>query len=255
MAKISETTAPETQRVQGDAKAWTSSVERVLALGGLVWAILFVVAFAMAGEEPAASAPIGEIRGYFDSWPDAATVLYGLAGIGLVGYLAVLALRLVGSAQRTLGATAISGAAVSVIVQTAGDVAFLSLTLGEPRGIGQEQARTMLQVHEASHALQPYLIAVFTVCAGIVAIETRVIARWLGWAGLALGACMLVVGTGSLVGAADFAHDSDAAIATFLLFIAWVGGTSVSMAKKGVTNSISRSRSNAHSVHTTGSNT
>lgn len=232
MNKISETVTPETQRVQGNGKTRTSSVERIIALGGAVWAILFLVAFAMAGEEPVASASIGEIRDYFDSWPDAATVVYGLAGIGLVGYLAVFALRLVSSAQRTLGATAVAGAAAFVILQTAGDVAFLSLTLGEPTGLGPEQSRTMLQLHETSHALQPYLLAVFMVCAGVVAISTRIIARWLGWAGIGLGAWMLVLGTGSLGGAAAFAHDSDAAITSFLLFIAWVGATSISMARR-----------------------
>jgi len=210
-----------------------STAERVLALGGLWWAVLFVTTFALAGEEPPSNAPIGEIRDYFAAFPGSATVAYGLAGIGLVCYLAMFALRLIGSTQRSLGTVAITGAAFFVMLQAAGDVAFLSLTYGPSSALGTEQARTMLQLHETSHTLQPYSMAVFVVCAGLVALQTRIFAHWLGWAGIVIGSFLLVVGTGGLAGSAEFAHDTEAAMASFVLFIAWVGATSVSLALNG----------------------
>lgn len=212
--------------------ARTPWADRVLALGGVGWAVLFVVSFGLAGTEPAGDAPIAEIRNYFASWPAAATVLYALAGVGLVGYLAVLATRLLGSSQRALAATAVVGATVFVILQAAGDVAFLSLTRTGGAGVGEEQARSMLQLHEMSHALQPYLMAAMVIGAGVLAVETRVFARWLGWAGIGLGACLAVVGTATLAGVAGFGHDSEPAIAAFFGFIAWVGATSVSLARR-----------------------
>lgn len=126
------------------------TAERALALGGLWWAVLFITTFALAGEEPPSSAPMAEIRDYFASFPGAATVTYGLAGIGLVGYLAVFGPRLVSTTQRALGAVAISGAAFFLMVQTAGDVAFLSLTYGSPNALS-----CMKRVTRSSHTPWP----------------------------------------------------------------------------------------------------
>jgi len=120
-----------------------------------------------------------------------------------------------------------------VMLQTAGDSAFLSLTYGPSDALGAEQARTMLQLHEMAHVLQPYVMGILVVCAGLVAIQSRVFARWLGWAGIVIGAFLLVVGTGGLAGSAEFAHDTEAATASFVVFVAWVAATSISVALKG----------------------
>lgn len=205
--------------------------ERLLALGGLAWAVLFVATFAVAGEEPAADAPASEIDDYFTGLPDAAMVVYALSVVALIAYLAVLAVRLPAARDRSVAVLGLVGGGVFVVLQAAGDTAFLSLTLRDGADLGGDQARTMLQLHEASHVLQAYPMAVFVAAVGLAAWRTGLVPRWVAWSGGASGGYLAVTGTLSLAGSSAFGHDTAPAMVGFLLFIVWVGASSVAMAR------------------------
>ena len=204
---------------------------RVLALGGLAWTVLFLLSFSLAGEEPPATAAGADIQSYFADWPAAANILYALSVLGLIAYLAVVGAALLRSAETLLGAVALSGAVMFAALQAAGDIAFLSLTYHDPADLSDVQARSMLAFHETSHTLQSYPMAAFVASAGLVALRTGLLSRWLGWAGCALAAYLLVTGTPGLAGAADYSHGSEAQVVGFLLFLLWVGASSMGLAR------------------------
>jgi len=205
--------------------------ERTLALGGPAWAILFLISFSLAGTEPAATAAAEEIQGYFGDWPAASTALYAIAGVGMICYFAALGVRLLGTGEKAVAATALVAAATFAVLQTAGDVAFLSLTSHDASGVDTVQARTMLQLHEMSHLMQPLPMAVFVAAAGWVALSTGVLSRWFAWIGIVLAAYLAVTGTLGVAGAAGFGHDGAASVAGFMAFILWVGVSGVVIAR------------------------
>lgn len=186
--------------------------DRVAAVAGILSVVVFVVGQYVA---PALVWPGEQVGGLvatfyvnFEGRLLAEAILFGVASalfLIFLGGLSVVLGRTEGEQPR-LAPVVVAAGAVSigmVLLQAAILTALISLeenSLGIQAQGGAFASRALFYLHGEVRNLALFPFAVFLGAAGAVVLRTGVLARWLGWVGVAFGSVVGVLAAGSIVG-------------------------------------------------------
>jgi hypothetical protein len=204
--------------------------DRVAAVAGILSVVVFVVGQYVA---PVLVWPAEQIGGlvasFYANFEDrllAEAILFGVASalflIFLGGLWAVL-----GQAEgepRRLAPVVVAAGAVTigfVLLQAAILVALIALeesSLGIQEQGASPASRALFYLHEQVRNLALFPFAVFLGAAGAVAVRTGVLARWLGWVGVAFGLLVGVLAAALIAGLDVGPTDQ----VVFLVVAAWL---------------------------------
>jgi hypothetical protein len=204
--------------------------DRVAAVAGILSVVVFVVGQYVA---PALIWPAEQIGGlvasFYANFEDrllAEAILFGVASalflIFLGGLWAVLG-QAEGQPPRLAPVVVAAGAVTIglVLLQAAILVALIALeesSLGIQAQGASPASRALFYLHEQVRNLALFPFAVFLGAAGAVVVRTGVLARWLGWVGLAFGLVVGVLAAGLIAGLDIGPADQ----VVFLVVAAWL---------------------------------
>jgi hypothetical protein len=211
--------------------------DRVAAVSGVLSVVVFVIGQYVAPELVNPEEQVGGVQlTFYVNYEDrllAQAILFGVASmlflIFLGGLRAFLA-RAEGQDTRLAPVVGAAGAvAVGLVLVQAALVVALTALRGNEVGVRAQgsawAARALFYLEGALGDMVLFPFAAFLAAAAVVLLRTRVLPRWLGWAGVALGLLVGVLGAGLPAGL-DIAP-LDQAIP--LLALAWVAGLAFSL--------------------------
>ena len=216
---MASTTAPLSVTVQHTAESrrwrWAGAL-------GLAHLVLMLAAFATEGvaaaQHGASATSVREtFRGLSTTRVELGSYLEAMSFTALVPALVLLAGLL--SARSEVGRVAartalVLGAAYVASTFAVGFPPLTSAVYAAHHGVDASTVATMNDLRNYGFLLQVALSLAFTLALGIAALHERVLVRWLGWGGVAVGGIGLVV--------TPFAHN-----ATSMLWMVWWLGTCV----------------------------
>jgi hypothetical protein len=204
--------------------------DRVAAVAGILSVVVFVVGQYVA---PVLVWPTEQVGGLaasfyvnFEGRLLAEAILFGMASalflIFLGGLWAVLG-RAEGEPPRLAPVVVAAGAVAIglVLLQAAILVALIALeesSLGVQAQGASPASRALFYLHEQVTNLALFPFAVFLGAAGAVVVRTGVLARWLGWVGVAFGLLVGVLAAGLIAGLDIGPADQ----VVFLVVAAWL---------------------------------
>jgi|SRR5919109_498772 hypothetical protein len=181
---------------------------RIVPLTGLVFAVLLVVSFIVAGDTPDPDASAEEVASFYtsnDTSQGVSALLGGVAGIFFLFFLGILRgeLRRHEQGPGVLSATAFAGG----IVLSVGGAAFagFTLTLADTADDIDPSAIQALNALSGDFFVPLAVgVIVFLIAAGIAIVRTGALAAWLGWAAIVIGIlwvtpAFFVAGPGALL--------------------------------------------------------
>jgi hypothetical protein len=204
--------------------------DRVAAVAGILSVVVFVAGQYVA---PALIWPAEQIGGlvasFYANFEDrllAEAILFGVASALFLIFLGGL-WTVLGQAegqQPRLAPVVVAAGAVTiglVLLQAAILVALIALeesSLGIQAQGASPASRALFYLHEQVRNLALFPFAVFLGAAGAVVVRTGVLARWLGWVGVAFGLVVGVLAAGLIVGLDIGPTDQ----VVFLVVAAWL---------------------------------
>jgi hypothetical protein len=206
--------------------------DRVAAVSGVLSVVVFVVGQYVAPELVYPEEQVGGVQlTFYVNYEDrllAQAILFGVASmlfLVFLGGLRAFLARVEGQDARLAPVVVAAGAvAVGLVLVQAALVVALTALRGNEVGVRAQgsawAARALFYLEGALGDMVLFPFAVFLAAAAVVLLRTRVLPRWLGWAGVALGLLVGVLGAGLPAGL-DIAP-LDQAIP--LLALAWVAG-------------------------------
>jgi hypothetical protein len=127
-----------------------------------------------------------------------------LAFAGLLIFAAGFAWLLRDSESLWLGWLALAGAAALGAAALAGIAPLLAAAyLGDHGGLAENQVVMLNGIRQAVHWLSSLFGSVWMLATATALIHTRILARWLAWAGLLIGAVLALAAAAPLSGAVD----------------------------------------------------
>lgn len=210
------------------------------ASAGVVFVALALIAFVIApGPSEATDTKIFE---YFNDHD--AAILWQAALVGVsapfflwfAGALAAAIRRAEGPEASLLGGVALGGAVASACLYIAGIAAWDALAdaYGDTAGLVDERpdllgsSQVLYRLGASAIEMANFTAAALVGAAAIAFVSGRLLPRWLGWASAAVGVVLLANGPVQVL--TDEAGNV-VAILVFLLFLAWVLVTSVSLTR------------------------
>ncbi len=202
----------------------------LIALAGLVFVAAWVAGLLVAPSSPAATDPVGKIGTYYLAHRRAVMVqtflIDGVAGAALL----VFAAALKGALRRFQGVnTALSDVVLGAGIAAA-SVSFVQAAVGEVlvnRIAGTRDAvavRTLFDVINEADAFKLIALAVLIGATAILALQTRALTRWLGWASALLSPALVIGGLGFVINSSGL---TDALFVLLPLLLVWVAVVSV----------------------------
>jgi hypothetical protein len=196
---------------------------------GILAAAALVVGFVAIGATPPDSADSGQTILAFarEHRGGLLTSVYltGLALVFVVWFLGSLAVRLREVGEQRLAAIAFGSglviAAVALVQATA-----LAAIAWRPDDLGARDAKLLYSLQELMDTTAAFPLAALAGAAGIAALRSAALPRWLGWASLAMGVVMLVRGA-NFAETGFFAPQNGFTFLSFVLTLAWLVATSV----------------------------
>jgi hypothetical protein len=211
--------------------------DRVAAVSGVLSVVVFVVGQYVAPELVYPEEQVGGVQlSFYVNYEDrllAQAILFGVASmlfLVFLGGLRAFLARVEGQDARLAPVVVAAGAvAVGLVLVQAALVVALTALRGNEVGVRAQgsawAARALFYLEGALGDMVLFPFAAFLAAAAVVLLRTRVLPRWLGWAGVALGLLVGVLGAGLPAGL-DIAP-LDQAIP--LLALAWVAGLAFSL--------------------------
>ena len=208
--------------------------ERRASLTGAAAAGLWVATVLVAGEPPAADAPLAQIMKYFAAGSRRVLTAQALIGVGYVAFLwffAVLGahLRRAEGSGHLIGSLVLAAGGAFVLTDVGGDIAFFSLARGTASGGAEPVIRAVLRLAETAEASLPFLAAGVLLAVAAGAIRTRALPGWLAWSALSLSGLLILSDIAGLLGADGLGASSDAGKGLLLLFLSWVAVVSIDL--------------------------
>jgi hypothetical protein len=206
---------------------------RLPAIAGIIAAILFAAGLLIAGNPPSIDSSNSEIVAYFVD--DRGQILTGvylqvLAVIPLllftVGFSRLLR-RAEGDDNLASTAVLVSAAAVGAGLILASGL-YGSLAFGAKSHADEATFRALFNLQEVGSGFVTMLLAGFLLATGVGIVRTGVLAKWLGWAAIAVG-LLNVVAAGALASDGALAPGGDLRMVAVLLAVAVVIVVSVLM--------------------------
>jgi hypothetical protein len=211
--------------------------DRVAAVAGVLFVVAFVVGQYIAPDLVYPEEQVGGVQlTFYVNYENALltqAILYGVASMLLLvfaGGLRAFLARAEGQDPRWAPVVAAAGAvAAGLLLLRAAIVVALTALRGNEVGVHAQgsawAARALFYLEGAVRDMMLFPFAVFLAAAAVVLLRTRVLPRWLGWAGAGLAVLVGVLAAGLPAGL-DIAP-LDQAIA--LLALAWVAGLAFSL--------------------------
>jgi hypothetical protein len=179
-----------------------SRAPRAMIWTGPVFAVLFLVVGFMTGDVPSDKASAAKLLTYYHDHKTTQMVtifLTPLAAALLVLFAAQLVRRARAADERTTGASVLFGGAV---LWAAGMLIGSMVTVAQVDAADKKQGEASVALNMLSNATWlPFIagIAVFLIGAGMTALGTHLLPKWLGWLALVVGVVSLA-GPGGFVG-------------------------------------------------------
>jgi hypothetical protein len=167
------------------------SAKQLVPLSGVVAVVLIIAAFVVGGETPEAGDSIKEVVSYYSEHDTDLQIASALLALGSFFFL-VFSTMLAGLLRRAQGDSGGPSALgfAGGIVFTVGVTIFAGLGFTAADTVGDVDP-TVVQALNALGADMFFTVAVgtgaFLLGAGIAALKTGVLPRWLGWAAVVIG--------------------------------------------------------------------
>lgn len=165
--------------------------ERLAAATGIVFVILGVVAYLIAGQPPKADDSVDQIVSYYTENRDSVLLsgyLWGVAGIFFLWFLGSLRahLRVAEGEAGRLSAVVFGSGLLLGAFFVAGIVTQSALAFGIPQGFAQAQApvsAAFFALASQAFAFTSFFVVVFAGATALISGRTKVFPAWLGWFG------------------------------------------------------------------------
>ena len=206
--------------------------DRVAAVSGVLFVVVLLAGLYVAPDLVYPEEQVGGVSGTFyvnyESRLLAQAVLFGVASVlflFFLGGLRAFLARAEGREPRLAPVVLAAGAVFTALglLQAAVLTALVALR-GNELGVRAQgsgwAARALFYLEGAIGDLALFPFAAFLAAAAVVLVRTRVLPRWLGWVGAAVGLLVGLLAAGSIVGL-DI-EPADQAI--FVLGLVWVAG-------------------------------
>jgi len=215
-----------------DERTWT----QYAAIAGIVFVVLTIVGAFLPGQPPKPDDSIATIRSFYADHRSAillSAYVGGVAtafGLWYIAALSVVVRRAEGGGG-ILALTTFAGGAVTSVVGVIGLLVSAALAYSSR---SDDVLRTMFDFGNMSFALIMFPWAVFTAAASVVMIRTGLFARWLGWAGIAAAALMLISAAGLGQTSGAWAAAGAVSIVTFIVGMIWILATAIFMLRSSM---------------------
>lgn len=210
----------------------SNRMRQIGAVGGIVFIVLQAIAqlgLQAGGAEPRFNAPTEPIVAFFASkssqFMEVSTFLSGVSMIGFLWFLGALwaTLREAEGEPAWLSLTAVlSGVIAAAVVFAPGGWHLALFRMGE--GVDPQIARLLFDSGNLGFANMWFFLASLLLAYAAVTLQTGVLPRWTGWAGLAIAVALLV--------ARAFWATSGVVITAYLLFELWLFAVSVALLRQ-----------------------
>ena len=194
--------------------------ERWVPITGILFVVSYIVAFAIAGEQPKADEGAGAIRAYYedDSAILTATYIFGIALVFFLSYVGTLATRLREAGQQRLAAVAFGGGiTIAGIAMLDGIV---SATLGYRPPADDAVLQALYDVHLLANVIVSFPAVVLVGAAALAAQRAAVFPSWFN-AATAIAAIAFLVSGATFDSSGFFAPGGGYSLITTIAFMAW----------------------------------
>lgn len=162
--------------------------ERLGAATGIVFVILGVVAYLIAGQPPKAGDTADQIVSYYTENRDSVVLsgyLWGIAGILFLWFLGSLRahLRVAEGEAGRLSAVVFGSGLLLGAFFLAGEVTTTSLAFGIAQNASSEVSAAFFTMAAQAFAFTTFFVVVFAGATSLVSGRTKVFPAWLGWLG------------------------------------------------------------------------
>lgn len=225
------TSLPATAAAPSSAPPPPTPLDRFGAGAGLLWVVLALTGNGLTGSDAAAQDTAAGDLAHLRQLDEGAAA----AGIGLevLGFamLALFVARLHGVLRDAEGrrawlptVVALAGATVVAVKLGSGAALYAGAALADE--LTPDAARLLIGLNDAAFMLTFLPFGLLLVTAGLSALRSRALPRWLAWAALPPG--LVAIAGSALVGA-----DGGPGVLGFLLGLLWIAATSVVLATRG----------------------
>lgn len=203
--------------------------DRVAALGGVVFVILFVIGLLAPGSPPTVDDPSEEIVQFFTDNRGAilfGTFLIGLGVIAMLWFVASLVNAMREAGEARLAAAAFGGFIMGFSIASTSALLRAGLAYGAAGDLESDQVRALYLLTLVVDTMSSVIFAAFVLAIAGAAIRTGFLPQAWGWASAAMGLLAIVASTAW--GREGFWSPSGAIVIVLnIAFIVWLLGTSI----------------------------
>jgi len=203
--------------------------DRVAALGGVVFVILFLIGLFAPGSPPAVDDPSQDVADFFTDNRGAilfGTFLIGLGVIAMLWFVASLVNTMRDAGEARLAAAAFGGFIMAFSIGALAALLQAGLAYSVAGDIEADEVRALYHLTLVANTLSGVIFAAFALAVGGAAVRTGFLPRVWGWASGAVGLLFIVASTAW--GRDGFWSPTGAiVIIVNIVFVVWVAGTSV----------------------------
>jgi hypothetical protein len=216
----------------GDAKG-----RRVDAATGLVFAVLFLVAFLLPGAPPKADASTHTIINFFTGKRGsilAGNYILGVGSLFFVWFLGSLRsyLRAAEGGEGRLSSAAFGGGLVGIAVTLAGVAVFNGIAFKVAHQGDGTLIRGLFDADNALFTVAAFGFAAFFAATSCSAARSGAFAPWIYWSGSVIALIQLVSGVALFAGSGFFAVGGAFGLIGLLLALLWTAAVSVVMIQR-----------------------
>jgi hypothetical protein len=218
---------------------------RLDAATGLVFAVLFVVAFLMPGAPPKANDSTQKIISFFTENRGAILASGYVLGVGAVFFLWFLGtlrsyLRAAEGGEGRLSSAAFGGGLVGVTLTLAGVGVFTGIAFKVARQGDATLIRGLFDIDNGLLSTAAFGFAVFFAAVSCSAARSGAFAPWIYWSGSVIALVQMVSGIALFAGSGFFAVGGAFGLIAVLLALLWTAAISVVMFQGGAVPPVAR---------------
>jgi hypothetical protein len=214
------------------------SWERLAAASGLISLVLFIVGWFAYGSGPTVADDPATILGFFSSNPDRviwSMFFQGLASLALIWFMAALVMAMNRADETLLAVAAGLAFAVALALGSAATIMRSGLAFLSVGDVTADTVAVIFYLGSVIDTGQNMFSAGFFLPVALAAFRTRFIPAWWGW--VSIVAAFWAITSTTALNHAGFWSPHGAGFLNLVLYIVWVGGTSILLLKSKPENS------------------
>jgi hypothetical protein len=208
--------------------------ERIAAASGIGTVILFIIAYVLAGKQPAIDEGATAIASYFNDdrsltlWSG---VLQGLGSVLFLWFFAALVTAIRDAGQTRLAAAAFAGGILTIGIGGIAYVMSQALAHSIARGGDEVAVTTIYTIEWIAYVATSFPLALMAWATGTAILKSRFLPAALGWASMA-AAIWLLIGGAALKLDGFFSPSGTYGLISFFVFLAWTLIVSATLAQR-----------------------